>query len=314
MSKESKGAQNPPDSASTGQTPAGEGRMKLAFEMKTVRLALGDISPLHQIKDLHKGTFRYKKIISSLKIVGSVEPMVVYPQKDAPGKYLLKNGHLRLAAMKELGFTTALCIVATDDECYTYNARINRLPPIQEHKMIVKAVNDGVIPERLAEALDMPVHVIMAAMRLLNGIDERAAELLKDKNISQPAIRMLRKVKPERQVEIAEMMVAANNFNTGYTEALVLGTAPDLLLHPGIKKLKKGMSADDVARMQHEMESLERDLKTASDNYMENMFTLQTAQTYIKNLLKNTKVAGYLTKHHTEIQTVLAEVAAAETV
>ena len=160
----------------------------------------------------------------------------------------------------------------------------------------------------------MPVRVIMASLRLLNGIDERAADLLKNKNISQPAVRMLRKVKPARQVEIAEMMVAANNFGMGYTEALVLGTDPQMMAHPDVDKLKKGMSAEDIARMQNEMESLERDLKTATDNYMENMFTLQTAQTYIKNLLKNTKVAGYLAKHHAEIQNVLAEVAAAETV
>ncbi len=132
--------------------------MKIGFEMRTIRLALEDISPMRQIKDLHKGVLRYKKILASIKEVGLVEPLVVYPQKDAPGKFLLKNGHLRYVALKELGQTTADCIIATDDECYTYNARISRLPPIQEHRMIVKAVNDGVSLERVAAALNSKRH------------------------------------------------------------------------------------------------------------------------------------------------------------
>ena len=214
--------------------------MKIGFEMRKIRLALEDISPMRQIKDLHKGIMRYKKILASIKEVGLVEPLVVYPQKDAPGKYLLKNGHLRYVALKELGQTTADCIIATDDECYTYNARISRLPPIQEHRMIVKAVNDGVSMERVAAALNMPVHVVKASMNLLKGIHEQAADLLKDKNISPPAIRLLKKVNGMRQIEIAEMMVTHNNFFTGYAEALVLGTSKDQMVNPDVPKKKKG--------------------------------------------------------------------------
>ncbi|MGA2281134.1 MAG: plasmid partitioning protein RepB C-terminal domain-containing protein [Verrucomicrobiota bacterium] len=288
--------------------------MKIGFEMRKIQLALEDISPMRQIKDLHKGIMRYKKILASIKEVGLVEPLVVYPQKDAPGKYLLKNGHLRYVALKELGQTTADCIIATDDECYTYNARISRLPPIQEHRMIVKAVNDGVSMERVAAALNMPVHVVNASMNLLKGIHDQAADLLKDKNISPPAIRLLKKVNGMRQIEIAEMMVTHNNFFTGYAEALVLGTSKDQMVNPDVPKKKKGLSAEDIARMESEMESLERDLKTVTDNYTENMFTLQTAQTYIKNLLKNAKVVRYLNANHAEIYSEFETIAATESV
>jgi hypothetical protein len=288
--------------------------MKIGFEMRTIRLALENISPMRQIKDLHKSIPRYKTILASIKEVGLVEPLVVYPQKDAPGKYLLQNGHLRYVALKELGETSADCIIATDDECYTYNARVSRVPPIQEHKMIVKAVNDGVSPERLATALNMPVRVVLASMRLLNGIHDEAAELLKDKNIAPKAIRLLKRVSGMRQIEIAEMMVAANNFFTGYAEALVLGTSKDQLVNPDEPKEKKGMSPEDIARMESEMESLERDLKAVTDNYTENMFTLTTAQTYIKNLLKNAKVVRYLNANHAEIYSEFETIASAETV
>jgi hypothetical protein len=44
------------------------------------------------------------------------------------------------------------------------------------------------------------------------------------------------------------------------------------------------------------------------------MFTLQTAQTYIKNLLKNAKIVRYLTANHAEIYSEFETIVAAETV
>lgn len=288
--------------------------MKIGFQMKKIRLLLENILPTRPLKVPENNVHRYKTIVSSIPLVGLVEPLVVYPQKDAPGKYLLLNGHLRLTALKELGMTEADCIVANDDESYTYNARISRLPPIQEHKMIVKAVNNGVSPERLAAALNMPVRVVQASLNLLNGIHEKAAELLKDKNICPKALRLFKRVNGLRQIEMAEMMVSANNYFAGYAEALVFGTAKHQLVNPDEPKKKTGMTAEDIARMEGEMESLERELKAVTDNYTENMFTLQTAQTYIKNLLKNVKVVRYLNANHAEIYSEFETIAAAETV
>jgi hypothetical protein len=36
---------------------------------------------------------------------------------------------------------SALCLICTDDEVYTYNKRTNRLAIIQEHRMIITAPN-----------------------------------------------------------------------------------------------------------------------------------------------------------------------------
>ncbi len=288
--------------------------MKLGFELRKIRLPLENILPMRLVKAEEKATYRFKAIIGSIPEVGLVEPLVVYPQKNSPGKYMLKNGHLRYFALKDLGKPEADCLIATDDECYTYNARISRLPPIQEHKMIVKAVNNGVSPERLAVVLNMPLRVVQASMNLLKGIHPDAAELLKDKNICPKALRLFRRVNGNRQIEMAEMMVTMNNYVAGYAEAMVMGTPQHQLVNPDDPKKKKGMSVEDIERMESEMESLERDLKAVTDNYTENMFTLQTAQTYIKNLLKNAKVVRYLNANHSEIYSEFETIAATESV
>jgi len=59
--------------------------------------------------------------------------------------------------------------------------------------MIVKAIRNGVNPERIASALDMPLNVVRGLIELLDGIAEAAANLLKDKNISEKGIRLLKR-------------------------------------------------------------------------------------------------------------------------
>ncbi|PYJ85512.1 MAG: chromosome partitioning protein ParB [Verrucomicrobia bacterium] len=262
--------------------------MRLGFEMKTKELSLELILPIRKIKSPHN-LRRYQAIVKSIREVGMIEPLVVHPQKDKSGTFLLLDGHLRIFALKQLGKIVAECIISNDDECFTYNARINRLPPIQCHKMIVKAIRNGVNPERLATALDMPLNVI-----------------------SEKAIRLLKKVKPLRQIEIAELLVSANNYSLGYVEALILGTPSDQRMNPAEPKKKTGLSAEELAGMEREMESLEKDFKAVKASFTENMMCLTCARGYIKKLLNNAKVVRFLNANFSDIISGFEGIVAAE--
>jgi len=287
---------------------------KLAFEMKRIRLSLANILPARLMKGPQNNIKRFRTIRASIKEVGMIEALVVYPQKGVPGKYLLLDGHLRLFALKDLGETEAECIIANDDESFTYNARVNRLNPITEHKMITKAVQHGVKPERIAAALNLAVSHVRTSMSLLDGINEEAVDLLKDKPISPKAIWLLRKVSGLRQIEIAELMVSANNYTKGYVEALVLGTSKDELLHPEQPKKKQGMTREEIAKMELEMEAIEHDLKAVESSYGENMLNLTVARGYIKRLLENAKVVKFLTANYREILSEFESTVASDTV
>jgi ParB-like chromosome segregation protein Spo0J len=288
--------------------------VKIGFAMRKIRLSLTAVLPVRQMKNPQKNIRRYKTIRASIKEVGLVEPLVVHPQKDGPGTYLLLDGHLRYFALKELGETEADCIIANDDESFTYNARVSRLAPIQEHRMIVKAVRNGVQPERIAAALNIPVRNVRASMKLLDGIHVEAADLLKDKAISPKAIRLLKQVACVRQIDIAELMVSANNFTAGYAEALVLGTPKDQLAQPEKPKIKAGLSPEEIGRLEQEMESLEHDLKAVEESYGENMLNLTCARGYIKKLLDNAKVVRFLNVNYADILPEFEAIATAETV
>jgi len=285
---------------------------KIAFEMRKQVVEISKLLPTKIIKE-HTNIRRFKTIVDSLPELGLIEPLMVYPQKGGES-WLVLDGHLRLLAVKHLGWKTVEIIVASEDDRYTYNARVNRLPPIQAHKMIVKAVKNGVKPERIAKALSMPMETVSTLLNLLDGINPEAVELLKDKHITAEAIRRLRKVKGLRQIEIAELMVSANNFTKTYAEALVLMTPKDQMLLPQEPKKKAGMTAEELSRMEREMEALEKDFKSIEANYSENMMNLTLARGYIKRLLENNRVLRHLREHHGELLAEFQDIAAAEAV
>jgi ParB-like chromosome segregation protein Spo0J len=96
---------------------------------------------------------------------------------------MLVDGHLRHAALSDLGNSEAPCLIADDDEAFTYNKRVNRLATIQEHYMIVKAIERGVSEEKLAKALNVDIKRIKTKRTLLDGVCPEVAEMLKDKSV-----------------------------------------------------------------------------------------------------------------------------------
>jgi ParB-like chromosome segregation protein Spo0J len=274
---------------------------KIGLELRKFEVPIEHILPVRVIRDPLKSVRRYKSIFVSVKEVGLIEPLMVFPQKEAPGKYLLLDGHLRLFALKELGHTVAECIVANDDECFTYNARVSRVSPIQEHRMIVKAVEMGVTPERIATALNIPIRVVKAYLNLLVGIHAEVADLLKDKNITPGTLRLLRRVNAVRQIEIAELMVGTNSYSKAYVEALILATPKDQLVHSAKPKKPKGLSAENRAKMEQEMETLQRDLKAVEKSYGQNVLSLTVARSYIRKLLENPEVQHFLNAQYADV-------------
>jgi len=175
--------------------------VKPAFEMQGVVLPLDRIMPIRQVKPEDHTFGKYRSILASIREIGLVEPLVVHPQKGSRTSYLLLDGHMRLKALKELAIAEAACLVATEDDAFTYNDKISRVAPIQEHRMIMKAIEQGVTPEQIAKSLDVEVDRIRRNMNLLEGIHPDAVEMLKDKPITDGALRYYKKVKAVRQLE-----------------------------------------------------------------------------------------------------------------
>lgn len=244
---------------------------------------------------------KFRQIRSSIEEVGLIEPLSVTPADQRLGQHILLDGHMRIIALRELGYHEATCLIATDDEPYTYNNRVNRLSTIQEHFMLRRAIERGVTPDRLARALGVDVSHILKKMTLLEGICPEAAELLKDRQFSAEISRVIRKMKPTRQVECVELMVSANNITVAYAEALLVAT-PAAMLVEGKKPAKlAGVSQEQMARMEREMSNLQDQYKMVEQTYGQDVLNLVLARGYLTKLLENTTVCRYLTQRHPEV-------------
>src|ERR1700730_16065862 len=130
-------------------------QVRLGFESQGVMVALANIMPMKQLKPTLRNSEKYQQILTSVREIGLVEPLVVFPQMGSAGLYSLLDGHIRLDVLKKLGLREARCLISTDDEAYTYNKRVNRVATIQEHMMILKDIKNGVSEERIATVLNM---------------------------------------------------------------------------------------------------------------------------------------------------------------
>jgi hypothetical protein len=276
-------------------------RVSMGFEPESVFVDLANILPVKLFPERIKKTRKYRQIAASIQEIGIIEPPVVARESNGNGGFLMLDGHLRIEILKELGVGGVECLVATDDEAFTYNKRINRLATIQEHRMILKAVENGVPEERIAKVLDVNVSNIRHKRRLLEGICPEAAELLKEKHCPINTFQSLRKMKPMRQVEVVELMIVMDNYSVSYSKALLAATPQVQLVDTGKPKSFKGISAEQIARMETEMANLQREVMLIEDSYGPDHLNLVLARGYLVSLIGNGEVLRYLTQNHSEI-------------
>jgi len=275
--------------------------VKLGFEQQTIELNLKDIIPLKTITQALRESRKFQQITASIKEVGVIEPLVVTKESSSDNRYILLDGHLRLECLKQLKENKTICLISTDDEAFTYNKYISRQAPIQEHKMIQKAVENGVSEEKIAQALNVNVKSIMQKRSLLDGICPEAVDLLKDKMLASGVFRVLKKMKPSRQIETAMLMIDTNAFTVPYAKALLASTTKDQLVNPDKPKAGTGLSLEKRARMQKELTRLEREYKLIKDERGQKNLVLQFAKNYLVRLLDNVRIVKFLSENYPDI-------------
>ena len=276
-------------------------KVELGFVPEPRLVAVDRILPSRKAPPGLLTSRKYKQIQASITEVGLIEPLTVSPMTGVEGSYTLLDGHMRLMALKELGRSEVPCLEAIDDEAYTYNNRVNRLSSIQEHYMIRRALERGVAPERLAKALNVDVSHVRKKMNLLDGVCPEACALLEDRQFSAELSRVIRKMKPTRQVECVELLVSANTMTVAYAEALLAATPPELLVAGTKPRKLAGVSKEQMARMEREMSSVQGQYKLVEQTYGQDVLTLVLVRGYLVKLLGNQAVAKFLRSKTPEI-------------
>lgn len=270
------------------------------FEHTTLRIPISEIMPMREVSSTVRKSAKYKQIAASIAEVGIIEPPVVFRDRVNRAQYNLLEGHVRLAILLERGETEVVCLIALEDEAFTYNKRVSRMATIQEHRMILNAVKKGVSEERLARALNVNIGNIRAKRNLLTGICPEAVDLLRDKHVPMNVFVELRRMKPMRQIVAAEMMVAMNKYSTGYAKSIVAATAEEDLVEQK-RKAVRGLTEAQIELMSRESAQLDRDFKLIEQSYGADHLDLVLATGYLGSLLRSAPIVRYLAQHHPQL-------------
>ena len=290
--------------------------VKLGFEEVGVRLPIAAIQPLRVVSNAVKKTPKYAQIAASIREVGIVEPPVVARDRADRSKYLLLDGHFRVEVLKDMGTTEVVCLVSTDDEAFTYNKRVNRLAPIQEHRMIARAIDRGVSSSDIADALGLQAQSVIRRFKLLEGISPEAAEMLKDTPCSMKVFDILRQMSAVRQIEAADLMIGQHNFTTMFARAIRAATPDSQLVAP--RKTSGAAtttpSGQQIARMERELAALQTQVKSVEETYGIDNLHLTVARGYISKLLANGRIIRWLAHHHQEYLGEFQKIAEIDTI
>ncbi|MGB6973824.1 MAG: plasmid partitioning protein RepB C-terminal domain-containing protein [Terracidiphilus sp.] len=219
--------------------------------------------------------------------------------------------------MHELGISEVKCLLANDDEGYTYNKRVNYIPPVAQHLMLVQALNRGVSEERIAAALNVNINSVRQKANMLDGICDEVVDLLRDRKMSTELFHVLRKMKPAIQIATVELMLLRNDLSVSFAKTRLALTPPDLLNSFANRKSK--IKADSVAAqmlLEEDTEGLVRNLKNIEASYGTDVLILTVGCTYVQRLLERQRVVRYMERHHSgllgALQTLVSDTQIAE--
>ena len=113
---------------------------------------------------------------------------------------------------------------------------------------------------------------------------------------------------PMRQIEVAELMIAANNYSIPYAKALLVATPQHQWIERQKPKRVEGLSPSEMVRMEKETEILARDFKVVKDSYGKDTLNLVLACGYLSKLLDNSQIVRFLTKHYPDISSEFQQI------
>jgi len=97
-----------------------------------------------------------------------------------------------------------------------------------------------------------------------------------------------------RQIVMAELMTASGTYSAPDSQAFVATSKPYELVENRKPSKTARTTAQDLARIEHEMQALEKDFLLREDTYGRTVLELTLARAYLKKLLDNGRVVRYL--------------------
>lgn len=259
--------------------------------------------PIIRLRPLRERTISkrdYDRIAATIKAVGLLEPLIVYPEGE---DYLILDGVQRYRILLEMGIEVVPCILGKEREAFTCNRMVNRLSPLQEHRMIKTSIDKKLDEQTIANALGTAKISHRLNETLLSQLHPDVAAAFDGGKISRSCTREFTYVKPARQREILSAMEGYNDYSTAFTRTHVLKTAPGMRE----TRRRKNNPWDQKTQRKNDLVKKLAEAEERHDFYsrLYKQYTVDLLRIaiYARSLITNVRLRAYMDEHYTEIVT-----------
>ncbi len=272
-----------------------------AKPVQGIDISIVKLVPRHERKVAKK---YYHRIEASLRAVGLIEPLIVYPLEDS---YEILDGALRYRILLDLGVESVPCIVHDSRDGFTGNRMVNQLSAAQEMRMLRKSLEE-LDEKTIANALGMQGISHRLNTGLLAKLHEQVVKAFEGGKLNLQVAKELTNVKPERQLEILKLMESCKDFGATFARGLVLKTPVNKRVKTNATKTPWTQSDEKKSQLLKRLQEAEQQQDFYSGLYRQYTTNLLKLVIYVRALLANPSVKEYLLAHHPELVEVMEQI------
>jgi len=249
----------------------------------------------------------YDKILASIKAIGLLEPLVVYPEGD---DYVILDGAQRYRALLELGVEIVPCILGQRRETFTSDRMVNQVSPMQESRMIAKSLTE-LDEQTISATLGLGRIGHRIKKLLLQQLHPDVALAFDQGKIGRTCAQDLTYVKPQRQKDILTAMDGYTDYSVAFARTMILKTPPALRDTRKRKHDPWDKTGQKKADLLKQLSEAEEKHDFYSRLYKQYTIDLLRLAIYARTLLTNSRIRAYLDEHQAAIvarfEAVIAE-------
>jgi hypothetical protein len=265
------------------------------------------VTRLRPLRDRKVTKREYDRIVASIKAVGLLEPLGIFPEGE---DYVILDGGQCYRALVEQGVEVVPCILRKQREAFTGNRMVNRVSPVQEHRMIERALGE-VDEASIAAALGITGLGHRLKKTLLKQLHPDVAAALDAGKINRACAREFTHVKPERQKEILQAMESYRDYSTTFVRTLVIKTPSHQRENRGRKHNPWDKTTQKKNDLLKKLADAEQKHDFYSQLYKQYTVDLLRLAIYARSLLTNQRLREYLDQRHPGVverfETVIAD-------
>lgn len=265
------------------------------------------IDRLRPLRDRKISVREYGRILASIKAIGLIEPLIIYAEQD---DYVILDGVQRYKVLLEIGVKVVPCILGQQREAFTGNRMVNRVSPLQEHRMIEKSLEE-LDEKTIAAALGLQGIAYRLKKTLLKNLHPDVATAFDQGKLTRACARELTYVKAARQKEILSAMEGYHDYGIAFARTQVLKTPMPLREGRSRKNTPWDRSAQRKGELLKRLTEAEQKHDFYSRLYKQYTVDLLRLAIFARSLLTNTRIREYLDRRYAplvqQFETIIAD-------